>query len=696
MKAKFYSSIRIIFALALALLNLASGPVPVAEATAHEPNDTISIAATEVDVPTCVTIQRGTFGEVADCYIWEASPGSNGNSSYLYTGHVGCGEKRSLLRFDLDFLPEGAVVQSATFGIQETSQGSGETITIYRITEPWSEGEPTWNSFANNYDDTVEWGSFVAAGGPGFLTTDITGLVSAWADGDEPNYGLLLMNSAGQARDWYASSETGDVPRRPWLEVCYIVNNDPVAVDDSTTTDEDTPVVINVLANDTDPDGDTITVSEYDVTSAEGGTVSCTTAGLCTYTPPLDFNGTDTFTYTISDGNGGTDTATVTVTVNPINDPPVAVDDSVTTSEDTPVTIAVTANDTDVDGTIDPATVTVVSGPTDGSVSVDPVSGDVTYSPDADYHGTDSFTYTVKDNDGATSNVATVTVTINPVNDPPVAVDDAVTTEEGTAVVINVLTNDSDPDGDTLTVSNYDVTSAEGGTVDCTTAGLCTYTPPAGFNGTDTFTYTISDGRGGTDTATVTVMVIAPAPTGHIIYLPIAISRCPDLVVEHIVVTSNSVQVVIKNQGDTLPSYPSLFPFRVDLYVNPTPVPTGVNQTWDDGRCTQGIVWLVTETALPLAPGGMIVLTIGDAYYQPSLSNFPGSLPAGTPVYAQVDSADPDTTYGVVVENHEITGGTYNNITGPVLSTLNVTAGEPAGAGTPPPASSGYLAPLVP
>ncbi len=443
---------------------------------------------------------------------------------------------------------------------------------------------------------------------------------------------------------------------------------------------------VAVLVNDYDPDGDTLTVSGYDSSSTQGGTVNCTAAGLCTYTPPTDFNGADTFTYTISDGRGGTDTATVTVTVNPINDPPVAVDDSATTDEDTPVTIAVTTNDTDVDGTIDPATVTVVSGPSDGSVSVDPVSGDVTYSPDADYHGSDSFTYTVSDNDGATSNVATVTVTVVGVNDPPVAVDDSATTDEDTPVDINVLANDTDPDGDDLTISDYDTSSTQGGTVNCTSAGLCTYTPPAGFNGADTFTYTASDGRGGTDTATVTVMVVATGysvylpvviidPTVFRLYLPLIAGAYPDLVVDHIIATSNSVQVVIKNQSSVSvgPDYPLPLAMRVDLYVAPDPVPTGVNQTWDDGRCAQGIVWIVTD--LSLAPGDTIILTIGDAYYQPSLSNFSGSLPVGTPVYAQVDSYDPNTTYGAVLENHETAmGGVYNNITGPVLSTPDVTA----------------------
>ena len=185
---------------------------------------------------------------------------------------------------------------------------------------------------------------------------------------------------------------------------------------------------------------------------------------------------------------------------------------------------------------------------------------------------------------------------------------------------------------------------------------------------------------------------------GGPIYLPLVLNSftvAPDLVVEHIAVTSDSAQVVIKNQGNAPVS--SNDPFWVDLYVDPDPVPTGVNQTWGH-LCSQGIAWGVESPALPLEPGGTITLTIGDAYYWADYSNFPGSLPAGTPIYVQVDSADVQTTYGAVLENHEIVGGTYNNIAGPVFSTL-VAAGEepvqvePSVLGDRPPASSRRLPP---
>jgi len=163
------------------------------------------------------------------------------------------------------------------------------------------------------------------------------------------------------------------------------------------------------------------------------------------------------------------------------------------------------------------------------------------------------------------------------------------------------------------------------------------------------------------------------------------VASAPDLVVENVQVTSDSVRVVIKNQGDG-PVLPA-DAFWVDLYVDPDPVPTAVNQTWDI-LCDQGIVWGVTAPALPLEPGGTLTLTIGDDYHWENYSYFPGALPPGTPIYVQVDSADVQTTYGAVLEKHEIMGEPYNNIAGPVPSTGGV-AGEAQVAG--PRAATGDL-----
>ena len=276
------------------------------------------------------------------------------------------------------------------------------------------------------------------------------------------------------------------------------VNDAPVAEDDAATTDEDTAVTVSVLANDSDVDGDTLSITG--ATNGSNGIVTFNSDDV-TYTPNADFNGTDTFTYTISDGEF-TATATVTVTVDPVNDNPVAADDGVTTDEDVALTITAAdllSNDSDIDSAN--LTISSVSNPSNGTL-VDNGDGTYTYAPGADFNGSDTFTYTISDGNGG-SDTAMVTVTVNPVNDAPVAEDDTATTDEDTLVTIDILANDSDVDGGAFSITG--VTDGNNGTVSIVGADVA-YTPNPDFNGTDTFTYTISDGEL-TDTATVTVTV---------------------------------------------------------------------------------------------------------------------------------------------------------------------------------------------
>jgi hypothetical protein len=282
-----------------------------------------------------------------------------------------------------------------------------------------------------------------------------------------------------------------------------------VAVDDTASTSEDMPVTVNLLTNDTDADGDTLSVTN--LTSPDNGTLVDNSDGTVTYTPNPGYNGTDSFTYRASDGTDVSTVATVTITVGAVNDPPGAADDAATTNEDALVTVDLLANDSDPDAG-DTLKVTNLSTPANGSL-VDNGDGTVTYTPDPDFNGTDTFTYTA--NDGTIdSNIATVTITVNPTNDPPVATDDATTTPADTPVTINVLSNDSDVDGDPLTVSIE--TQPTNGSAAVNKDGTITYTPGSGFSGTDTFTYTANDGNGGTDTATVTVDVKAAAATMYV------------------------------------------------------------------------------------------------------------------------------------------------------------------------------------
>jgi hypothetical protein len=140
------------------------------------------------------------------------------------------------------------------------------------------------------------------------------------------------------------------------------------------------------------------------------------------------------------------------------------------------------------------------------------------------------------------------------------------------------------------------------------------------------------------------------------------------LVVEQLVASSNAITVVIKNIGGLA----VVDAFWVDVYLNPNPVPTMVNQQWFDVG-SEGLVWGVMAPALPLAPTQSLTLTLNDASYVPQLSNFGPPLAPGTPVYAQVDAVNLLTTYGGVLESHAISGGAYNNISGTLSISGSVT-----------------------
>lgn len=198
------------------------------------------------------------------------------------------------------------------------------------------------------------------------------------------------------------------------------LGNDPSTVDDSVTTKEETPIEFNVLSNDDGNDeGDVVSLKNFE--QADHGTVSAgALAGDLVYTPDADFYGTDSFTYTVFDSGGLTGTGTVKVTVDKVNQAPTADDDTGSTTEDTPVVINLLDGDSDLDGSLVPGSVSITSGPAHGSTSLDLSTGEVTYTPEANYFGTDSFTYTVNDDDGATSNTATVSISIRD-DDPKVA-----------------------------------------------------------------------------------------------------------------------------------------------------------------------------------------------------------------------------------------------------------------------------------
>jgi hypothetical protein len=283
------------------------------------------------------------------------------------------------------------------------------------------------------------------------------------------------------------------------------VNDDPVANDANVTTNEEVALPIDMRAYATDADNDELNITIVGGQEPSDGNITIDGMTL-TYTPRLDFNGTDSFTYQATDGNGTSDTGVITVTVNNLNDTPVANDQNETIAEDGNVTINLITLISDADGEIPTVT---LGTPSNGTV-IDEQNGSVTYVPNANFFGADSFTYTATDEANA-SDTGTINVTVTPVNDDPVANDIDVSTNEDTDATINLASSVIDADG----AEDIDffgiVTSPSNGTVDLNiTTGVAIYSPNADFNGSDSFTYGVQDLNGSISNAgTVTITVTA-------------------------------------------------------------------------------------------------------------------------------------------------------------------------------------------
>jgi VCBS repeat-containing protein len=284
----------------------------------------------------------------------------------------------------------------------------------------------------------------------------------------------------------------------------------PVVNSDTATVDEGDSVVIAVLANDTDPDGNsTLNPASVEVTQPAHGTVTVNADGTVTYQSNGDEVTSDSFTYTVRDDLGAlSDTATVTVSIAPVNDAPVAVDDTIEVNEGSTRSVRTFLNDTDAEGNSTIVGTSVeITQPAHGVATLNQ-NGSVTYRSTGGPESTDSFTYTVRDSEGAISNTGTVHVNIN---HAPVANPDNVTTTRDTPITIHVTANDSDPDGDSVGVAAATINLTQG-TISLEDAGIV-YTPPAGQTGVFTFTYDAWDSKGfrGNDAgATVTVTVTPP------------------------------------------------------------------------------------------------------------------------------------------------------------------------------------------
>ena len=295
-----------------------------------------------------------------------------------------------------------------------------------------------------------------------------------------------------------------------------------------------TPISTATVASIQSIAGTTLTPGTAQTIAVTNGTVNVSATGEVTFTPDANYNGAVSFDYVVSDGNGGTDTGTVSGTITAVNDAPVADDDSFSTNEDTTsAAIDLLDGDTDLDGdtlsiqsiagtTLTPGTAQTIAV-TNGTVNVS-ATGEVTFTPDANYNGAVSFDYVVSDGNGGTD-TGTVSGTITAVNDAPVADDDSFSTnEDTTSAAIDLLDGDTDLDGDTLSIQSIAGTTltpgtaqtiaVTNGTVNVSATGEVTFTPDANYNGAVSFDYVVSDGNGGTDTGTVsgTITAVNDAP----------------------------------------------------------------------------------------------------------------------------------------------------------------------------------------
>jgi FtsP/CotA-like multicopper oxidase with cupredoxin domain len=278
------------------------------------------------------------------------------------------------------------------------------------------------------------------------------------------------------------------------------VNDLPSAVNDAVSTPKNAAIVINVLANDSDVEGSALSVTA--VSAPPNGSAVINGAATVTYTPAADYVGLDTFTYTMTDGEGFAEAA---VSVN-VTQTPTAVNDNYVMNEDSTLVVpspGVLQNDITLGENPSAA---LVSGPSSGTIEF-AGDGAVNYTPNGNFFGVDSFVYNFTSG-GFQSNSAAVSITVNPVNDAPTAAYDTASTAFNTAVVINALANDVDPDGDALRIAA--VTGApSSGTVIINPDSTFTYTPNTGFSGTDRFYYTATDNTVTSNVGRVVVTVRA-------------------------------------------------------------------------------------------------------------------------------------------------------------------------------------------
>ncbi len=514
------------------------GNAATATVTVTITNDACDAGTIQTGVPGSATV---TLIPIADTNIWDDNNDllkNYGACNDLYiNGPSGDKKDRPLIRFDLSGIPSGATIISASLELTKTGgDNTSIPIAVHRVTADWAEGTGAcggtngvanwinrlaatpWATPGGDFDPTPAATTNVS--GSGAYPWNIQSIVQGWVNGTFTNYGVIMKfateNFNGEKK---FGARTDAVADRPTLTITYstqscvaIPARAPLSMPDAATTLSNTAVTVSVLANDNNVASPTVTVSTAPIAAQGTAAVS---GNNVIFTPNPTFNGTATFQYTVTTA-AGNDVAVVRVQVN--NTPVVANNDNPAgANAGTVQTINVKANDVDPEGAV--LTVTILTGPANGMATVNG-SGNIVYTPATGFTGTDVITYQVCEPNPSCGSpfCATATLTLTVLNlPPPVANNDTKNMIICSTESINLLANDTDPQGDVLTVTSVSVLSnPAAGTLVNNGDGTVTFTAANGFNGTVTFTYTIQDDGTPVATAgpaTVTINVSLPTNT---------------------------------------------------------------------------------------------------------------------------------------------------------------------------------------
>jgi MYXO-CTERM domain-containing protein len=509
-------------------------------------------------------------------------------------------------------------------------------------------------------EDTAAAITLVAtdADSPSLTYSVVTGPTNGTLSGTAPNVVYTPDANFNGTDSFTFTANDGDADsNEATISITVNAVNDAPAFTSSpvTSVDEDTAYTYSVAAADVDT-GDSLTITASTLPTWMSFSDNGDGTASLTGTPTNAEVGTHSVVLEVSDGVVS-DTQSFDVSVANVNDAPVAVDDTAATDEDAPVSFDVRTNDSDDDG--DALAASVTTAPANGTATVNS-DGTITYAPAPNFNGSDSFDYEVSDGNGGVAS-ATVSVTVAPVNDAPVAASDSVATVEDGSVAI--VLSASDVDGDTLAFSVG--MGPSNGTLSGTAPNL-TYTPGADFNGADSFTFTVNDGTVDSNVATVSIAVqsVNDAPV---------FTSTPVTAVDEDSAYTYAVAAA-DTDGDALAFSASTLPAWLTFVDNGNGTATLSGTPTNDDVGTHAVVLSVTDSAAPASQSFDIVVTnVNDA------PTFVAPTPADQDVLTVVEA----DTLSMTLAADDVDGDTLTYDVQPLPSGATFDASSGAFAWTP-------------